>query len=155
MTSKNISRKKLKGIYKSREKKKRPHLIQLKQLQRASDAVGNQSVTVIADCLPRRTVHYAVTEQEINLLKDHATSACRCHGIMGTLFGTLLTLLIQLCWDQSHLEIKLALIIIISIVLGFLLFYSLKFMSKAEEIWQNIKQESGDIGEKKQKEGTP
>ncbi|EJF77532.1 Uncharacterised protein [Candidatus Bartonella washoeensis] len=56
---------------------------------------------------------------------------------------------------SKSLEIKLALIIIISIVLGFLLFYSLKFMSKAEEIWQNIKQESGDIGEKKQKEGTP
>ncbi|WP_375679359.1 MULTISPECIES: hypothetical protein [unclassified Bartonella] len=146
MTSKNISHKKLTGIYKSRKKNKHLHL---KQLQRASDAVGNQSVRVIADCLPRRTVHYAVTEQEINLLKDHATSARRFHGIMGTLLGTLLTLSIELFWDRSHLEIKQVFIIIISIILVSLFFYSLKFKTKAEEIWQNIKQESGDISEKK------
>ncbi|WP_026500958.1 hypothetical protein [Bartonella elizabethae] len=147
MTSGNTLQKKLTDTYKKRKKRKKKKSLHIEEIQRASDTandiVENQSIKIIADFLPRKTVHYAVSAQEIKLLKSFATSARRYEAIMGTLGGACLTLFTELFEDTNHLKIKLILMVILFIILVFLFFYSRKYKSQSEEIWENIKKESG------------
>ncbi|MBA9083509.1 hypothetical protein GGR10_001381 [Bartonella chomelii] len=153
MTSRNISYKKSTRIHK--KQKKQP--LQLEQLQRAGDTLGNQDtsfilsqslVKVTADCRPRTTIHYAVTEQEIDALKDCSIYIQHFDTVLGILLGAVVTLVLGLIWDRTHWVEKTIVSFIISVFIGWLFYLKRKKLSRAEKIWQYIKEASEGVNEK-------
>lgn len=99
---------------------------------------------------------YMLTENDIELLRGcmSSTSMSYYSIVMGALLSTLFILLLKLSWDQSHLKLKLGVAAVICILVVLLFFLNRISWSRSERIWQDIKQTSEDISEKKQ-EGTP
>ncbi|WP_330169254.1 hypothetical protein [Bartonella grahamii] len=137
-------------------KKKPP--IHLEQLQRASNTVEDEDMSsvssqpffrVTADCRSRVTTHYAVTELEIESLRDCAVYAHHFDTVIGILLGALVSLTLGLIWDESHWEKKAIVILIISVFLVWLCYLKRKARLRSDRIWQYIKQASEDMSEKK------
>ncbi|MGF7158107.1 hypothetical protein [Bartonella heixiaziensis] len=132
--------------------------LHLEQLQRASNTVEDEDKSsvssqeffkVTADCRSRVTTHYAVTEQEIESLRDCAMYAHHFDTVMGILLGALISLFLELLWDCSQFGKKITVAIIIAAFVVWLRNLKRKTQSRSEKIWQYIKKASEGISEKK------
>ncbi|EJF88127.1 hypothetical protein ME1_00793 [Bartonella vinsonii subsp. arupensis OK-94-513] len=100
--------------------------------------------------------YYLITEQQIASLKHDAIYTTNFEIAMGIVIGALLSFIILSMLELRNLEEKITPSVIISIILfSWLSLLDLTTRSRSEETWQDIKQQSEDISEKKQKKGTP
>ncbi|ENN91061.1 hypothetical protein m07a_10700 [Bartonella schoenbuchensis m07a] len=93
------------------------------------------------------TIHYTVTEQKIDSLKNYAIYIRHFNMAIGILLGTFITLVLVTIWDKSHLGEKITVFFVISAFLMWLLYLKRKTQSKIERIWQYIKKASEGVNE--------
>ncbi|EJF74778.1 hypothetical protein ME7_01416 [Bartonella birtlesii LL-WM9] len=101
-----------------------------------------------------RKSYHVITEQQRQILESHDVCKRGFSFIIGIILGVASSIFIMTPLNGGDWKNWTA------IIVAFILFIWLcvlneKVRSVSDKIWQDIKQESGDISEKKQKEGTP
>ncbi|WP_208442344.1 hypothetical protein [Bartonella raoultii] len=104
--------------------------------------------TFSAICKSKPIYNYTITEQEIKSLQHNASIIGGCDLAIGFLVGIMILVIIWMLNDGDDWK-KFTTFPIVGLLLIFVMHLSIETLSNSKEIWENVKQVSEVICEKK------
>ncbi|WP_139413107.1 hypothetical protein [Bartonella mastomydis] len=99
-------------------------------------------------CKTKPVHYYTITEQEIKSLQHNASIIGGCYVVAGFLVGIMILVIIWVLNDGDDWK-KFTIFSIVGLLLIFVVHLSIETSSNSKEIWENVKQVSEVICEKK------